>query len=615
MLRPEELVIDNFAGGGGASEGIEAAIGRPIDVALNHDEEACALYRINHPHTEVLCQSVFRADPLDVVAEASRRRGSRKPLPVGLAWFSPDCTDHSKAKGAAPIRNLASRDLAWVIIPWADRVGPRVIAMENVEEWLGWGPVRQRRWPEGTPLAGELMVDLHGSPVLERDPDREGETFRRWLREFRRAGYRVEWREERACHFGAPTIRKRLILIARRDGRPIVWPARTHGPGLLPFRTAAECIDWSIPCPSIFTRKRPLAEKTLARIARGIRRYVIDAASPFIVPVTHAGDHRIHALTEPLRTITTAPRGEHALITPHLMVNTTGHAGAAASEPLHTVTTGNHHALIAPHMIRTDMQSAAMRNGVTAATEPLRTVTTSGGHALVAPCLAAYYGTGEGGSHHRVAGLDDPLRTVTVENRHALVSAFLAQHYGGPQNDGYAGRDARDPLATITARGTQQGLVAAHLLNLKGTDRRDAAADAPAPTITGQGMHVAEVRAFLLKYYETAVGQRLDEPAHTTTTKARLGLVTVAGVDYQIVDIGMRMLAPAELYRAQGFRPDYVIGHGLFLYDGQLIERPLTKTAQIRMCGNSVSPPWAEAHVRAQFTDSQQDPAAEEVAA
>ncbi len=469
-----ELVVDSFAGGGGASTGIEMALGRSPDYAINHDAEALALHAANHPETEHLHNNIWRVQPADV----ARNR------PVGLLWMSPDCKHFSKAKGGRPVkRNI--RDLAWIGILWARVARPRVIILENVEEWQDWGP----------------LIDA-GDGRWMPCPNRRGETFRRWVRELRRQGYtKIEWREIRACDYGAPTIRKRLFLVARCDGRPIVWPKPTHGaPGsaaviagrLKPWRTAADIIDWSIPCHSIFlTReqgravgvKRPLVEATLDRIAKGVKRYVLDVTEPFLVPVTHQGDLRTYPIGEPLRTITTANRGEQALVT-----------------------------------------------------------------------------------------------------------AFLAQH-----NLGVVGHDARKPLSTITQRGTQQMVVSAGLLNMRGSDRRGASVEAPLRTVTGGGMHAAEVRAFLVKYYgEGGQFQGLDEPAHTLTTKPRLGLVTVRGEPYEIVDIGMRMLTPRELFRAQGFPDSYRIEID---YDGA----PLTKSAQIRMCGNSVSPMVAEALVAANY--------------
>jgi DNA (cytosine-5)-methyltransferase 1 len=493
MIDPADMVIDSFAGGGGASLGIERALGRPIDVAINHDAEAVAMHAANHPATRHYCQNIWRADPAEVCA------GRR----VGVAWFSPDCKHHSKAKGSRPVkRNI--RDLAWVVVLWAKRARPRLIFLENVEEFRDWGP-----------------IDLEGRPIKAR----RGETFARWVGELRRLGYRVEYRELRASDYGVPTIRKRLFLIARCDGRPIVWPrpthGPTHGPGLLPVRTAAECIDWSIPCPSIFERTRPLAEATLRRIARGVVKYVLEAAEPFVIPITHQGDCRVYGLHEPVRTLTTAHRGEQALVSPTLVQ--TGYGERPGQAP-------------------------------------------------------------------RVPGLEKPLGTVVAGGcKHALVAAFMAQH-----NTGVTGHPMSAPVSTVTGRGTQQGLVAAHMLNLKGSDRRDASADEPMRTITAGGQHIAEVRAFLTKYYGTAIGQDVADPLHAATAKARFGVVTVriGGVPYAIADIGMRMLSPRELFRAHGFPDSYII-------DPPFNGKPLTKTAQYRMVGNSVCPDLAEILVKA----------------
>ena len=458
MLLPGEIVVDNFAGGGGASTGIEAALGRAIDVAVNHDPAAVAMHAANHPHTNHLCQSVWSVHPRDATRDASG-----KARPIGLAWFSPDCKHFSKAKGGKPVERHI-RDLAWVVIRYAalpKLERPRVIMLENVEEFRDWGPLV-------TTDDGKLM------PC----PLQKGVTFRRWVARLKSLGYQVDWRELRASDYGAPTIRKRLFLIARCDGLPIVWPKPTHGPkgsGLLPYRTAADCIDWAIPCPSIFERKKPLAENTLKRIARGVKRYVIDAAEPFIVPVTHHGDTRVHPTSEPLRTITTAQRGEMALVVPTVV----GCGGRAAQsrprggdEPLATMTAkadaclatatliqtgygeregqaprsldiekplgtvvagGVKHALVVPHI--TKFRANSTGHGID---EPMHTVTANsfikrpGGSApigLVSAHLSAYYGEGSGGTD-RSASLDDPLRTQTTENRHAVVAAFLAQHNG-----------------------------------------------------------------------------------------------------------------------------------------------------------------------------------------
>ena len=472
-----ELIVDNFAGGGGASCGIELALGRHVDIAINHDPEAVAMHTLNHPQTEHHCESVWDIDPLAVT----------KGRPVGLAWFSPDCKHFSKAKGGKP-RDKRIRGLAWVAVRWAALVRPRVIILENVEEFQTWGPLLE----DGTPC-----------------PARRGDTFRGFVHQLQEQGYAVEWRELRACDYGAPTTRKRLFLIARCDGKPIVWPAQTHGaPGstgvksraLKPWRTAAECIDWSLPCPSIFLSKeegralgvrRPLADATLRRVAKGVMRYVVDAAEPFIVGLAH---------------------GEHS-----------ERAGSRA----------------------------------TGIEQPLRTIHAGGGNfALVAPALVQ---TGYGerpGQSPRVPGIDKPIGTLVGSQKHALVTAFLAKHFGG----NYTG-----PGAPLTE---------------------------PMHTVTTQDHH-ALVCAFLTKYYgEGGQDQHIGDPLHTIPTVDRFGLVTVEQQQYRIADIGMRMLEPRELYRAQGFPESYQIAP---VING----KPLPKRAQVRMCGNSVSPPLAAALARA----------------
>ena len=502
-IHTDEVVVDNFAGGGGASTGIEWALGRSPDIAVNHDHEAIAMHRANHPSTRHFCESVWDIDPKKVTG------GKR----VALAWFSPDCTFHSKARGAKPFRDRDAakrrRGLAWVVVRWARSVKPRVICLENVEEFQNWGP---------------LLDD--GRPC----PLRRGFTFRRWIAQLRNCGYEVEARELRACDYGAPTTRKRLFIVARSDGRPIVWPEPTHGPGRLPYRTASECIDWSLPCPSIFDRKRPLAENTLRRIARGLRRYVLEAGEPFIVPVKTwgGGGNGPSSIRAPLRTITTSKRGEFALVAPTLIQSSWGEREGQAP---------------------------------------------------------------------RILDLHRPLGTVVAGGvKHALVAAFLAKHYGGHEGPGTPLQRSFDTVTTVD----HHALVTSHLLKLRGgLDDHDVTAQdlrAPAPTVTAGGTHLAEVRAFLLSYYGSPVDAQLGLPLHTITTKHRFGLVTVHGHEYVIADIGMRMLEPPELFAAQSFPPDYVIAP---LVDGE----PLTKTAQVRMCGNAVPPVLPEAIVRAQFTE------------
>ena len=702
-----ELIIDNFAGGGGTSTGLERAFGRPVDIAINHDPEALAMHAINHPHTKHLCESVWDVDPIEVTGNQ----------PVGLVWLSPDCKHFSKAKGGKPVEKRI-RGLAWVTLRWAAKCKPRVIMLENVEEFKTWGP---------------LLVAADGTS--KPDPAKRGKTFDSFVRQLRAHGYTVDHRELRASDHATPTIRKRFFLVARRDGLPIRWPDATHGAPtspavlagkLLPHRTAAECIDWSIPCPSIFERKRPLADATLRRIAKGIMRYVVDSAAPFIVgaggparageprstaspmgtlltrndgyicapsivPVTHQGGDRSESINEPFRTITGAQRGEKALavaeLAPFVMTNTTGHAGASADTPVPTITSAGNQALVTAFL---NEHANASNQRVMAVDEPLRTICAQvkGGHfSMVSAVLvdAAHGEVSPGGVKRWGSGVkevDEPLGTVTASGNKALATAFLAKHYTGVVGShldapigtvtscdhhslvtahitkfrtGSTGSELSEPLATITAGpkenpagaphalglvtahiqrdmgksighavdaplgtvtaggGGKSALVASSLVKLRGTSTA-ASMDEPLHTISAGGQHHAEVRSFLLAYYGTDQAQQLGDPLATVTSRDRFGLVTIQGQDYQIVDIGLRMLAPHELYRAQGFPADYIIDEipdpALLFVDGQqttndplaLPRVPLTKSAQVRMCGNSVCPPLSEALIRANFT-------------
>jgi DNA (cytosine-5)-methyltransferase 1 len=541
MLKPQfilpladELVVDLFAGGGGASTGIEQAIGRHVDVAVNHDPAAASLHQVNHPQTQHFVSDVFEVDPLAVTEGRA----------VGLLWASPDCKHFSKAKGGKPVSKRV-RGLAWVVVKWAKLVKPRVICLENVEEFQTWGP---------------LAAD--GRPC----PERKGRTFERWVGQLRGLGYVVEWRELRACDYGAPTIRKRLFLVARRDGQPIVWPAPTHaqkpakGSGLQPWRTAADCIDWTLPCPSIFERDRPLADATLRRIAHGVMRYVVNSSAPFIARIGqtgHSDGGKVRPIGAPLSTVTT--KAEHLLVSPSLA--TIGYGERTGQAP------------------RVQDPQA-----------PLGTCVGANKHALVAAFLAKHY-TGAVGSELRA-----PLGTVTTQDHHSLVGATLVG-CGGRQGQGQSPAYPADrPVRTVTTK-ADTCLVTSHLAKLRGTSNSASTAE-PLHTISAGGQHHAEVRAFLTAYYGSDQDTPLGDPMHTVTTKPRFGLVTVAGQQYEIADIGMRMLQPRELYRAQGFPDSYVIDRG---HDG----RALPKDAQVRMCGNSVCPPLARALVLANYAERQ----------
>jgi DNA (cytosine-5)-methyltransferase 1 len=536
-VKKDGLVIDLFAGGGGASVGIEAALGAPVHVALNHDAVAMAVHGANHPGTAHFTKDIWKAAPRDVT------RG----MPVDLLWASPDCKHHSNAKGGKP-RNKKLRVLACAVTRWAKEVRPRIIYLENVKEFEGWGPLK------------------NGKP----DKTRKGKSFRSWIAKLRKYGYAVEWRILDASEFGAPTRRRRLFIVARRDGRPIAWPEPTHGPGRIPVHTAAECIDWSLACPSIFERDayglQPLKPKTLWRIAQGIVRFVLRNPKPFILKVNHGKwEPRGEDMGEPLSTVTASQRG---------------------------------HALVAPSIARYNGGTRGHRRGQSP-DEPLSTLDTSNRFGIVAPVLQQS-GYGERpGQKARSLDIEQPIGTLVDGQKHALVQAFLSKSYGDPDRKGGGGVVIGDelgrPIATVTAR-DHHSLAAVTLAKFRGTaDNQPGAApvDAPLPAVSAGGgrggIHVGEVRAFLTAYYgnDGTGGQELTKPTRTLTTKERLGLVTVHGVDYQITDIGFRMLQPHELLRAQ-------FGRFAERYD---LSAAKTKADKVRLIGNSVCPEVAEALV------------------
>lgn len=616
------LIIDSFAGGGGASTGIEMALGRSPDIAINHNEAALALHAANHPETLHLSENIFKVDPLDHV----------KGQHVGLAWFSPDCKHFSKAKGGKPVeRNI--RDLAWIIVLWAERAKPDVIIMENVEEWKDWGPL--------------LDTDKGLMPC----PDRRGQTFQKWCKAMKRAGYKLQHRELRACDYGAPTIRKRLFVVARRDGKPIVWPTQTHGAPtnpdvisgkMLPWRTAAEVIDWSLPCPSIFDTSaqimvkhslravRPLADATMARVARGMKRYVLDAERPFIVNLTHGA--RLEDIDQPFNTITGANRGEKAVVAPHLMtMRNAGKPFNGADEPTHTITAGGAGlTLVAP--VLTAAQHGGSNRDVR---DPHHTITASkkDQNSVIIPTLV---GCGGRAGQSRPRAGDEPTATITSKADGCVAVAFVAQHNNDSRRIGGVnpGRSADEPVSTVTQTGSQQGVVSAFVARQFGTSTGHAI-DEPAATVMADGGGKSQLVApYLQKYYGTGDGARLDEPHHTVTTKDRFGFVEagisappfteeqeerarqvaefmrshgfwddrefvtveVANELFVIVDIGMRMLTPRELYSAQGFPADYRIDRDA---DGNAF----SKSVQVSCVGNSVSPPVAAALVAANCSD------------
>lgn len=540
-----ELIVDNFAGGGGASTGIEIATGRSVDIAINHDPMAIAQHKANHPSTKHYCESVWDVDPVKACTGH----------PVALAWFSPDCKHFSKAKGGKP-KDKNIRGLAWVALRWAALVRPRVIMLENVEEFKDWGPLNRGH-----------------RPIKEK----KGVTFRKFVYQLEALGYVVEHRELVAADYGAPTTRKRFFLIARCDGKPIVWPDPTHGPresekvkaGILkPYVGAYTQIDFSLPCPSIFDTKeeikrkygikaqRPLAEKTMQRIARGLRKFVLDNPEPFIVTVNHGGERAPRDVKEPMPTIT----GKHGF------------------------------GIVEPYMVQigqTGFTADRSKNVL----DPLTTIVSKNEHCLIAPTLIQYHSETANGEV-RGQKIDEPVMTVDGSNRYGLVSAFIQKYFDG----GYtgAGAELKNPLPTVTAV-DHNSICTAHLIQMNNhCDGRDITE--PIPTITAGDGHFGEVRAFLVKYYGQGTGQDIKDPLETITANDRFGLVTVMGVDYAIVDIGLRMLEPKELYGCQGFPDDYII-------DRDYAGKSYPRSEQVKRCGNAVCPPIPAALVRANLPD------------
>lgn len=616
-----EIIVDNFAGGGGASTGIEMAIGRSVDIAINHDPNAVAMHTTNHPDTLHYCESVFDVNPQ--VATTGR--------PVGLAWFSPDCRHFSKAKGSKPVEKEI-RGLAWIVIRWALAVRPRVMMLENVEEFKTWGPLivsadgGQRPDPERAGETFEAFCGMLSGGIPARHPAlvecceflgiaADGMQAQQLVAGL---GYAVDYRELRACDFGAPTIRKRFFMVMRCDGVPVTWPEVTHADPkspavqagkLAPWRTAGECIDWSIAAPSIFGRKKPLAENTLKRIARGIQRFVLDNPTPFIVKCNHTSTRsgydcfRGQSLNEPLQTIT--KKHGYAIAVPHLTKFRTGATGQDVTEPVPTITAGtskrpggNGHALglveaaLAPFIAR--QFGASVGHG---AGEPSATITAGGGgkSQLVMPTLIQM-GYGERpGQDPRVLQLDNPLGTVTAGgNKFATVSAFLAKHYGGNYSGAGVGMD--EPMHSVTTV-DHHAAVTSHLVKLRGTCRDGQRTDQPMPTVTAGGTHVGEVKTLLAADgYDEQRAQQALELLREYCGPDSTGLVTLGGVVYRIVDIGMRMLQPHELYRAQGFPEWYII-------DRDFRGVKYAKDKQVARYGNAVPPPFAEALVRANLPE------------
>jgi len=651
-----EINVDLFAGGGGASTGIEMGLGRPVHIAINHNPAAISMHEANHPGALHLQTDVWDVDPVEVLAGRH------------IGWFhaSPDCTHHSQAAGGQP-RSKEIRDLSWVVNKWAGIAKPRIISLENVKQIRQWGPLIAKRCKKTgrvvtleqvkCPTSGKMVnriaepgerVPRHNQ-FLVPDPKHKGRTWRRFLSSLQALGYVVEHQILKACDFGAPTSRERLFLLARRDGQPIVWPAPTHAAkpakGQLPYRTAAECIDWSVPSKSIFGRKKELAEATKSRIAKGIKREVLGKKKPFIVPVKHQGADRLHSVDDPFRTITAANRGELAVCAPHIVPIANWSVGnvQAADEPLNTITSwprGGSFAMAGATLIQTGYgERPGQEPRVPGLDKPLGTVVAGGvKHAMASAVLVGAGGPEYGG---KPVGVEQPIGSLLAQNHRAMATAFLAQANGG-YNTTHS-KPATDPMTTVTNKGSQQQLVTANLVHLRGNcDSRNV--QDPLHTISAGGQHHAAATAFLSRQFGHSIGQGLEEPAptitaggggksalvelqlspddeagalrcaaflmkyhgtgenivgmddtvSTITTKDRLALVTVwiGGDPYVIVDIHLRMLKPHELYAAQGFPPNYIITHG---HDG----RPFNVSEQVHMCGNSVSPPPMAAIARA----------------
>lgn len=612
----DEIVIDLFAGGGGASTGLEIGLNRTVYSAINHNPKAVSMHTANHPHARHFIQDVFAVNPIEATGGQ----------PVGWMHASPDCTHHSQAAGGQP-RSKEIRDLSWVAAKFAGKVRPRVISLENVKQILNWGPLVAKRCKKTgrvMRLDGVVAAPGERTPRHEQflvpDPKRKGQTWRHFVSSLEQLGYAVEWRIMRACDYGAPTTRERLFMVARCDGQPIVWPEPTHAKtpqkGQKKWRTAAECIDFNDLGQSIFNRKKPLADATQRRIAKGLKRFVLDAPEPYIVTNTTGSNPR--PVSEPVSTITGA--GNQILTTP-VMVQVgygerTGQDPRALdlNMPLGTIVGAGKHAIASPIIVKFRHDSIGQ-----SVTNPLPTITAGGNskrpagapHALgIASPVLIQAGHGEGTTDkprwsHGVNDIDSPVGTVTASGGggRMLMSAYMMQCNGG--FNATVGKDLRDPVTTVTNTGSQQQLVTAVFTQAfygQKTKNENRAADLSSPlrTITTENRHglvsatlsqadldgALRVAAFLVNYYGNGDARDLTAPLDTITTKDRLALVTVwiKGEPWVIVDIKLRMLSPRELYRAQGFPDEYVIDRG---HDGH----PMTKAEQVHMCGNSVSPP------------------------
>lgn len=615
----DEIVVDFFCGGGGAGTGLEMGLGRTVNVAKNHSPQAISMHTVNHPGAQHFTTDVFEGDP-------DTECGGKA---VGWFHMSPDCTHHSQAAGGQP-RKREIRNLSWIGLKWAGMKRPRVISLENVKQILQWGRLiakRDKATGRVVKLGGDVAAPGEVVPVGQQflipDPKQRGRTWRRFVALLEGMGYVVEWKVIKACDFGAPTSRERLFMIARCDGQPIVWPEPTHAKnpfkGQQKWKTAADCIDFTDLGKSIFGRKKDLAPATLRRVAKGMKKFVIDSASPFIVPIANWSGETVQSADEPLRTVTSYPKGgAFSAVSPVIAPAT--HQGSDRIndplDPLPTVTCANRGelTLISPTLIQSGYgERQGQEPRVPGVDQPLGTVVAGGvKHALASACIVqAGHGEGSGANKRRSHGVNDicgPVGTVTASGGGQSVSAAVMIQANGGFNTTHV-KGMHEPMTTVTNTGSQQQFVSASLATL----RRNCVGrgmDEPVPTMTASAEHHAllhyklspehedgalRVAAFLISYYGTGENiSACDSPAPTITTKDRLAMVTVMvkGTPYVIVDICLRMLKPAELYKAQGFPADYIICHGA---DG----KPFTKTQQVHMCGNSVSPPPMAALARA----------------
>lgn len=596
----DELIVDNFAGGGGASTGIELAVGRPVDIAINHDPDAIAMHKVNHPFTKHYQESVWDIDPRKIT----------EGRPVGIAWFSPDCKHFSKAKGGKPVEKKI-RGLAWIALRWAGTVRPRIIMLENVEEFMTWGPVRK------------------GKPVKNK----QGQTFRKFVSQLEALGYKVEYRVLKACDYGAPTIRKRFYLIARCDGLPIVWAEPTHGDGKKPYRTAAECVDWSLPCPSIFGRKKELAVNTQRRIARGLDKFVIKNPKPFIMQMNF--ENTAQDVDKPLSTQTMV--NKHFVvepkISPYIMSNNTNNAPHSIKEPLPTVTTGDRNFVCAPTLVQYHTETSAKETRGQSLQQPIQTIDGSPRYGLQTAYLSKYFS----GEQQKGSDVRSPMPTVTGIDHNAVTVCYLSSRHGDGK-DG-RGKNLDEPAPTITAD-CHEHIIAANLLHYYGGDDHASKVDGSLATVTTLPRHYLS-ESHLCVFQNNMDCKGLDEPFPTITQALKFGqvktylckidsvqnlgnwdkvrrllndyagysiaddeilILEINDVQYFIYDVGMRMLKAKELKLAQGFPTDYCIDIE------SKIGKKYSEAKQIARLGNAVCPPVATALVNANYIDVVQKP-------